>query len=441
MNRYYDKLVTSELQFGFKEKRSTTMCSMILKESIEYYINNGSGVYCVMLDATKAFDRVEYCKLFKLLMERKIPPIAIRIMLNMYTNHSVRVSWNGVLSDCFVGKNGTKQGGVLSPILFSIYLNGLLCELQRAGVGCCIGNMFVGGLAYADDVALLAPTPDAMRKMLNICDKFAAEFSIVFNAKKSKCLVFQPKRRGIPVPSSPAFYIGGNAIEIVDKWPHLGHIITCEYNDEADISNRRNSLVSQINNILCYFKNLSSPVKLKLLQAYCSSLYGSEIWNLCDGKIDDICIAWRKGLRRAWSLPPNTHNLLLAPLCNTIPIMDEICRRFLSFALACLNSDCELVVGVARYALLYARMYSTMGRNNLFCYDRFRPASNLWAERPCVGPCEIRGIVMSKMEDITYLRAQSLRELILIRDDYLCVPGSGLNRADIDAMIFALCTD
>ena len=48
---------------------------------------------------------------------------------------------------------------------------------------------------------------------------------------------------------------------------------------------------------------------------------------------------------------------------------------------------------------------------------------------------------MSKMEDITYLCAQSLRELILIRDDYLCVPGSGLNRADIDAMISALCTD
>ena len=82
-----------------------------------------------------------------------------------------------------------------------------------------------------------------------------------------------------------------------------------------------------------------------------------------------------------------------------------------------------------------------MGRNNLFCYDRFRPVSNLWAERPCLGPCEIRGIVMSKMEDITYLCAQSLRELILIRDNYLCVPGSGLNRADIDAMISALCTD
>ena len=82
-----------------------------------------------------------------------------------------------------------------------------------------------------------------------------------------------------------------------------------------------------------------------------------------------------------------------------------------------------------------------MGRNNLFCYDRFRSASNLWAERPCLGPCEIRGIVMSKMEDVTYLCAQSLHELILIRNDYLCVPGSGLNRADIDSMISTLCTD
>jgi hypothetical protein len=441
LDRYYDKLVTSDLQFGFKEKRSTTMCSMILKESIEYYMTNGSGVYCIMLDATKAFDRVEYFKLFKLLMERKISPIAIRILLNMYTNHSVRVSWNGVFSDCFTGMNGTKQGGVLSPILFSIYLDGLLCELQRGGVGCCIGRMFVGGLAYADDVALIAPTPDAMRKMLNICDKFAAEFSIVFNAKKSKCLVFQPKRGGITIPSSPSFYIGGNVIEIVDKWPHLGHIITSECNDEADILNRRNSLINQINQVLCYFKHLSSPVKMKLLAVYCSSLYGSELWNLCDRKIEDICVVWRKGLRRAWSLPPNTHNALLAPLCNTIPIMDEICRRFLSFAFSCLYNDSEIVAGVAKYALFYARTFSTMGRNNLFCYNRYWPASYFWTERPCLGPCEIRRIVMTQVADATSQRVKSLHELIMVRDDHLCVPGFYLNRNDIDAMISVICTD
>ena len=63
-----DKQITSELQFGLKKKPSTNMCSRILKESIVYYINNGSAIYRTMLDATKAFDRVEYCKLFKLLI-------------------------------------------------------------------------------------------------------------------------------------------------------------------------------------------------------------------------------------------------------------------------------------------------------------------------------------------------------------------------------------
>ena len=59
-----------DLQFGFKPKRSTDMCTMVLKESIAYYFNNGNSMYCTFLDASKAFDRVEYSKLFCLLIKR-----------------------------------------------------------------------------------------------------------------------------------------------------------------------------------------------------------------------------------------------------------------------------------------------------------------------------------------------------------------------------------
>jgi hypothetical protein len=290
------------------------MCSMVLKESIECYVNNGSRVYCTMLDATKAFDRVRYCKLFRLLLERNIPPVVIRILVNMYTNHSVCVSWNGVQSDCFVVKNGVKQGGVVSPVLFCIYLNGLLCELEAAGVGCFVGRMFVCVLAYADDIVLIAPTPYAMRKLLGVCDEYASCFSIMFNAKKSKCLIIQPSHRACNcVLPNPTFYIGGNTIEIVDRWPHLGHVIDDRCNDGFDIMNRQNSMVGQINNVLCYFNRLGVVTKLRLLEAYCSSLYGCELWDLCHDGIDDICTMWRKGLRSVWSLPSNTHCALLAP--------------------------------------------------------------------------------------------------------------------------------
>ena len=78
-----------------------------------------------------------------------------------------------------------KQGGVISPVLFCIYINKLLGRLRSSGFGCFIGEVFLGALAYADDIVLLAPTHRAMRKMLALCDRFADECNVVFNAKKS----------------------------------------------------------------------------------------------------------------------------------------------------------------------------------------------------------------------------------------------------------------
>ena len=97
------------------------------------------------------------------------------------------------MTDYFTALNGVKQGAVLSPILYCVYVDDLLLILSRAGVGCFIGLHFVGALAYADDLVLLAPTASAMRKLLAICEDFAREYSISFNALKSKCLVALPK--------------------------------------------------------------------------------------------------------------------------------------------------------------------------------------------------------------------------------------------------------
>ena len=85
--------------------------------------------------------------------------------------------------------DGVKQGGVLSPILYLLYTDGLLAKqpkLSNSGVS----FFFVGALAYADDLVLLAPTPTAKRKLLSICNEHAKYYStgITFNAKKCKWL-------------------------------------------------------------------------------------------------------------------------------------------------------------------------------------------------------------------------------------------------------------
>ena len=73
LSRYGDSLRSSELQFGFQAKSSTNLCSMVLKESLAYNVDQQSSVYCTLLDASKAFDRLQYCKLFKLLVSRQLP--------------------------------------------------------------------------------------------------------------------------------------------------------------------------------------------------------------------------------------------------------------------------------------------------------------------------------------------------------------------------------
>jgi len=72
----------------------------------------------------------------------------------------------------FLTYNGVKQGGVLSPILICLYIDALLVALSRAGVGCFVDSNFVGALAYADNIVLLAPSASALRMILVICDNY-----------------------------------------------------------------------------------------------------------------------------------------------------------------------------------------------------------------------------------------------------------------------------
>jgi hypothetical protein len=76
LNRYDSMPTSSELQFGFKPKRSTTMCTstIIVKEALSYYTHHDVSVFGIVLDALKTFDKVQYTKLFSLLLKRNVPP-------------------------------------------------------------------------------------------------------------------------------------------------------------------------------------------------------------------------------------------------------------------------------------------------------------------------------------------------------------------------------
>ena len=210
----------------------------------------------------------------------------------MYVNHRARVQWNGVCSTVFAVLNGVKQGAIISPIMFCVYIDDLLLLLVKSEVGCFIGNWFVGVLAYADDIVLLAPSASAMRAMLHRCDTFAEQFNVIFNVSKSRCMFFPPKDRhshSRGVHCKPTFYINGDSIEYVEEWLHLGHVISSNLDDKSDIFRGRSALTKQINNVLCFFKNLNHVTKTRLLISYCYSLYGCVLWDVTHSDIELLC--------------------------------------------------------------------------------------------------------------------------------------------------------
>jgi len=108
------------------------MCSMVLKETMAYYSKNQSSVFCTFLDASKSFDRVQYCKLFKMLIKRTLPAFIIRVLINFYMCNFVCISWYGVMSDYFCAINGTGWS-VKSCVILLIYIAALkfLLDLRR----------------------------------------------------------------------------------------------------------------------------------------------------------------------------------------------------------------------------------------------------------------------------------------------------------------------
>ncbi len=104
----------------------------------------------------------------------------------MYTNQKRQVKWGTHTYPMFEVTNGVKQGMVMSPILFAVYVDRLFHKLTKSGVGCQMSNYFIGCILFADDVTLLCPTINCLKKMIAICEQHATEFNIKFNRKKRK---------------------------------------------------------------------------------------------------------------------------------------------------------------------------------------------------------------------------------------------------------------
>ena len=217
-------------------------------------------MYSCFLDASKAFDRVNR---FRKLLNRGVPVIFIRILLYWYRTQTFCIKWGSTTSDCFNVSNGVRQGGILSPYLFIVYIDDLTNMLNSAGIGCHIHNC-IKHVFYADDICVIARSPSGLQGLLSICAKFGLENYVEYNPVKSLCMVF--KSRGFNL-KCPDIYMNVKKLAYVKEAKYLGVIICNDLKDDRDILTHLRNFYARSYSIIRKCHHCSVGVRLHMFHA------------------------------------------------------------------------------------------------------------------------------------------------------------------------------
>jgi hypothetical protein len=158
-NEYVDLLAYE--QAGFRMGFSALEQVFTLRELIQS--NRKQRAYCAFIDFRKAYDSIWRDGLWKVLRRAGIGGQMMSVIRGLYANVTGYVKVNGQRSPAFTVRTGVKQGSVLSPLLFNIFIN-IFIESIRSESGCIQhGSVRVNCLMYADDMALIASTTEELQ--------------------------------------------------------------------------------------------------------------------------------------------------------------------------------------------------------------------------------------------------------------------------------------
>ncbi len=152
-------------------------------------------------------------------------------------------------------------------MLFAVYIDGLLDRLKESGIGCNMGNSYVGYMVYADNIKLLCPSLNGMQQMVDMCVDYADEYNINVNGSKSHMLLFKGRQCK---DSQRTLIIDEVTIHCSESVSNLGHNVST--NDKDSIAkSAKTSFWRRFNPFRCDLGHIYSFIKCKLFQQYCCS--------------------------------------------------------------------------------------------------------------------------------------------------------------------------
>jgi hypothetical protein len=297
---YGDYLKSSELQFGFKKNLGCSHALYVLRSVVEYFNDKGSTVNLCALDLSKAFDKVNHYGLFIMLMRRSVPLEFLNILINWYDLCNAVVRWDNAVSRLFHPSCGVRQGGVLSPVLFAMYVDNIIINLLNSGHGCHIGSMFFGCIMYADDLVLLSGSLSDLQAMIDLCNGEISSLDMLINVKKSQIIRIGPRYSNI----CTCVTVNGMPIAFVDKLKYLGSVIRSSKCFKISIHDLRVKFYRAFNSLYARCHKLSEPVLQQLVNANCKPYldYGTEAMFLSNSDLNSITYTFDMALCKIYKI-------------------------------------------------------------------------------------------------------------------------------------------
>ena len=156
--------------------------------------------------------------------------------------------------------NGVKQGGILSPHLFNVYMDDLSVILNKLQIGCIYAGTIINHLMYADDLCIFSPSVSGLRKLTNCCEKYGDIFNITYNVNKSYCMVIDNKPQTMKY-TRPVI-LNNNVLPYTTKCKYLCHIINNNLTDDDDIARQKRCFYAQANVLARKFRFAALVLKM-----------------------------------------------------------------------------------------------------------------------------------------------------------------------------------
>ena len=216
----------SDEQNGFRQNGCCQDHILTLTTILENRILQNRDTFACFINFRKAFDCVDRELLWRKLETRySISGNFLNALKALYKKVRCAVDINHNLSECFDVENGVKQGCILSPSLFAMYIDDLVEQLRVKNAWTVCGECMVSSLLYADDIVLVAPDKESLEVLIKVVEEWCGRWRMNLNIAKTKILHFRKKSKN-KTRSDHCFTFNSEVIEYVEQYKYLGLVLT-----------------------------------------------------------------------------------------------------------------------------------------------------------------------------------------------------------------------